>query len=85
MVVDQFVQGVEFHHPEEEFALRVPEHLEVLHAVRAFDRQAEVARAGLADPYQEGALVFVRQELLGVCPCDATVVPTENGGDWEKG
>lgn len=34
MVVDQLVQRVELDHPQEELALRVPQHLEVLHAVR---------------------------------------------------
>lgn len=60
VVVDQLVQRVELHHPEEELALCVAQHLEVLHAVGALDRQAEVAGARFTDPYQKGALVFVR-------------------------
>lgn len=35
MVLDQLVQGVELDHPQEEFALRVAQHLEVLDAVGA--------------------------------------------------
>lgn len=75
VVVDEFVQRAKLDDPEEELALRVAQHLKVLHPVRALDRQAEVAGAGLADPYQEGALVFVRQQLLGVGPRDPAVVP----------
>ena len=33
VVLDQLVQGAELHHPEEELAAGVPQHLEVLHAV----------------------------------------------------
>lgn len=34
MVFDKFVEGIEFHHPQEEFALRVTQHFEMLNAVR---------------------------------------------------
>lgn len=75
VVVDEFVQRAELDHPEEELALCVAQHLKVLHPVGTLDREAEIARARFADPYQEGALVFVRQQLFRVGPRDPTVVP----------
>ena len=75
VVLDQLVEGVELDHPEEELALRVPQHLEVLHPVAAPHRQREVPRRGLRDPHDEGALVLVGEELLGVRPGYPPVVP----------
>ena len=47
----------------------------MLDAVAALDGEGEVTGAALGHPDDEGALVLVPQELLGVGPCDASVVP----------
>ncbi len=75
VVLHELVERVELDHPEEELSLRVPEDLEVLHAVAALDAEAEVAWGALADSDDECALVLVREELLGVGAGDAAVVP----------
>ena len=75
VVLHQLVQAVELDHPEEELALGVPQHLEVLHPVPALHAQREVARTALAHAHHERALVFVHEELLGAGAGDAAVVP----------
>ena len=35
VVVDQFIERVEFHHPQEEFALGIPKYFEVLNTIAA--------------------------------------------------
>ena len=55
--------------------LCIPEDLEVLYAVSAFDGEREVSWAALRHPDDECALVFVPQQLLRVGTRDPTVVP----------
>ena len=49
VVLHQLVQTVELHHPEEELALGVPEHLEVLDPVPALDAEGEVSGGTLTE------------------------------------
>ncbi len=46
-----------------------------MHAVAALYRERKVARTGLTDADDEGALVLIREQLFRVGASDATVVP----------
>ncbi len=47
----------------------------MLNAILTLDGKGEVSGRALADPDDEGALVLVSQQLLGVGTCDSAVVP----------
>ena len=47
----------------------------MLDAIEAFDGERKISGRAFADTDDEGALVLVRQQLLGVGPGDAAVVP----------
>ena len=55
--------------------LCISENFEVLDAIEAFDGEGKVSGRAFADADDERALVLVRQQLLGVGPGDAAVVP----------
>ena len=55
--------------------LCISENFEVLDAIEAFDGEGKVSGRAFADTDDERALVLVRQQLLGVGPGDAAVVP----------
>lgn len=59
MVVDELVERIELHDPQEELSLIVAQHFEVLNAVRALYREGEVAGTRLADADEKCAVVFV--------------------------
>lgn len=71
MVLDKLIEGVEFDDPQEELALVVAKHFEVLNAVGAFHGEGEVAGTRLADADEKCTVVFVGQKLFGVsCSCE---------------
>lgn len=66
MVFDELIEGVEFDDPQEELALVVAKHFEVLDAIGAFNGEGEVAGTRLADADEKCTVVFVGQKLFGV-------------------
>lgn len=77
MVLDELVERIELDDPQEELALVVAQHLEVLDAVGTFHREGEVARTRFADTDQKCTIVFVGQKLLGISCNGIEIV---NGG-----
>lgn len=59
MIFDQLVEGVEFDHPQEEFAGIVTENFEVLNTVHAFDREREVSGRAFAHTNEESTFVLI--------------------------
>ncbi len=47
----------------------------MLNAILTFNGEGEITRRALADPDDEGSLVLVCQQLLGVGTRDSAVVP----------
>lgn len=66
MVLDELVERIELHDPQEELALIVAQDLEMLNAIRALDGEGEVTGTRLADADQKCTIVFVGQKLLGI-------------------
>ena len=61
--------------PNPPLTLCISENFEVLDAIEAFYGEGKVSRRAFADTDDERALVLVRQQLLGVGPGDAAIVP----------
>ena len=57
------------------FTLCISQNFEVLDSVEAFNGEREISGRAFADPDDEGSLVFVGQQLLGVGAGDPAVVP----------